>query len=97
MATLGGACSRLLDGLAQHLSAPRPHAGASSPDALLAPRAIFALLQSPINADASGIGAFPAPNFDSQSVRKRTFVSMKPSKICTHSTEMVCFDTCALS
>ena len=58
VATLGSACSRLLDGLAQHLSAPRPNAGASSRYSLLAPRAIFALLQSPINADASGIGGF---------------------------------------
>ncbi len=54
--TLGGACSRLLDGLAAHLSAPRPHAGGTSPKTSLPTRVIFALLQNPLNADASGIG-----------------------------------------
>lgn len=57
--TLGSACSRLLDGLAEHLSRPRPHATGGD-DALqsasLAARTLFILLQNPLNADASGIG-----------------------------------------
>ena len=54
--TLGGACSRLLDGLAAHLSAPRPYVGGASSDTSLPARVIFALLQNPLNADSSGIG-----------------------------------------
>ena len=47
--TLGSASKRLLDGLAAHMVRPKPHDSGHAPDPLLAPRVIFALLQSPLN------------------------------------------------
>lgn len=47
--TLGSASKRLLDGLAAHMARPKPHDRGYAPDPMLAPRVIFALLQSPLN------------------------------------------------
>lgn len=55
VATLGRACRRLLDGLAAYMArARRREEGPPPLDPNLAPRVLFALLQSPLN------GALPA-------------------------------------